>query len=661
MTRQLSTFDIYTISYELQDLIGSYIDKIYQLSKDEVLIRIRNMQQKKKEYIYIQNEQILCRLQESPPTPIKPSTFAMTLRKHITNARITRIWQHPFDRILHIEVSKKEACFSIILELFKNGNILLVNQEKKILMPLKRQQWSHRMIQIGKPYTPPPTQINPFELKQETFQQILNTSTADLVRTLAAELNFGGLYAEEICSRAAIEKNIKPDSISQENQQHLFQIIQMFLEIFTTKSFNPKIIKKESKPFDITPFPFTIYKNHTSESVDQFVQGLSSFMEIKEESIPLTSTDTKMEKLKRMQVQQQKAILSIKEKITKKNLHGELIYLHFKECEELLQKINEHFNQKDKTRLYEEIKQNSLINNLDMASGIITIELTDLNNQSFQVPLNIRKTVSENAEQSYDESKKQKQKLIGAQQALEKTKQNIISLQHNIDQIKQKKPEKRAKQKQYWFEHYRWFISSNNNIIIGGRDAKTNEQIVKKYLNTGDRYVHADIHGAPSCIIKNKTIDDKQQEIKSPSLEEACIFASSYSKAWNQFVETQAYWVLPEQVSKTPQSGEFVPKGAFIIRGSRNYVKCILELGIGMIEIHQEKKIMCGPVSAIRQHCKSYIIIRPGTIKKSMLVQYVKDTFSVSTEEVQRILPPGDISLISIVGPLKQPSWMKKP
>ena len=131
-------------------------------------------------------------------------------------------WQHPFDRILHIELSKKEGSFTIIIELFKNGNILLVNQENNILIPLKRQQWTHRMIQIGKPYTPPPTQINPFDLKQETFQNLLNTSTVDIVRTLAVELNFGGLYAEEICLRAKIEKTVKSNTIHQENQLHLF-------------------------------------------------------------------------------------------------------------------------------------------------------------------------------------------------------------------------------------------------------------------------------------------------------------------------------------------------------------------------------------------------------------------------------------------------------
>jgi predicted ribosome quality control (RQC) complex YloA/Tae2 family protein len=57
--------------------------------------------------------------------------------------------------------------------------------------------------------------------------------------------------------------------------------------------------------------------------------------------------------------------------------------------------------------------------------------------------------------------------------------------------------------KQLWFEKFYWFISSDNYIIVSGRDAQQNELIVKRYLQKGDLYVHADIVGASSCVIKN--------------------------------------------------------------------------------------------------------------------------------------------------------------
>jgi hypothetical protein len=57
--------------------------------------------------------------------------------------------------------------------------------------------------------------------------------------------------------------------------------------------------------------------------------------------------------------------------------------------------------------------------------------------------------------------------------------------------------------KQYWFEKFIWFISSENYLVIGGRDRQQNEQVVRRYLQKDDLYVHADLHGASSVVIKN--------------------------------------------------------------------------------------------------------------------------------------------------------------
>ncbi len=53
------------------------------------------------------------------------------------------------------------------------------------------------------------------------------------------------------------------------------------------------------------------------------------------------------------------------------------------------------------------------------------------------------------------------------------------------------------------FEKFLWFISSENYLVIGGRDQQQNELVVKRHMRPGDLYVHADLHGASSCIIKN--------------------------------------------------------------------------------------------------------------------------------------------------------------
>ncbi|MDH7507287.1 MAG: NFACT RNA binding domain-containing protein, partial [Candidatus Thermoplasmatota archaeon] len=268
----------------------------------------------------------------------------------------------------------------------------------------------------------------------------------------------------------------------------------------------------------------------------------------------------------------------------------------------------------------------------------------------FDVRINYKKSISENAEKSYVEVKKLKSKLDGAQKSILKTLQQLEQL--NLKKQKQEKSEEKIKQKEkiFWFEKFRWFISSDGNIVICGKDAKTNEFLVKKYLKEGDRYAHADVQGASSVVIKNKGLNDEHIGITEKTLEEACIFAAAYSKAWKQFAEAQVYWVLPEQVSKTPESGEFVPKGAFIIRGKRNYYRCKLELAVGKIELEGYVKVMAGPVRSVERLSKKYAVIVPGHNEKIEIARLLSKVFGVNMEEVDKVLPPGPINIVKTVG-----------
>jgi predicted ribosome quality control (RQC) complex YloA/Tae2 family protein len=50
--------------------------------------------------------------------------------------------------------------------------------------------------------------------------------------------------------------------------------------------------------------------------------------------------------------------------------------------------------------------------------------------------------------------------------------------------------------KPFWFEKFIWFISNENYLVLGGRDAQQNEFLVKRHFRKGDIYVHADITGS---------------------------------------------------------------------------------------------------------------------------------------------------------------------
>ncbi|XP_044022518.1 nuclear export mediator factor Nemf-like isoform X1 [Siniperca chuatsi] len=134
--------------------------------------------------------------------------------------------------------------------------------------------------------------------------------------------------------------------------------------------------------------------------------------------------------------------------------------------------------------------------------------------------------------------------------------------------------------KVYWFEKFLWFISSENYLVIAGRDQQQNEMIVKRYLRAGDIYVHADLHGATSCVIKNPSGDP----IPPRTLTEAGTMSVCYSAAWDAKIITSAWWVHHHQVSKTAPTGEYLTTGSFMIRGKKNFLPpSYLIMGFGFI------------------------------------------------------------------------------
>ncbi|KAM6131338.1 LOW QUALITY PROTEIN: ribosome quality control complex subunit NEMF [Pterocles gutturalis] len=173
-----------------------------------------------------------------------------------------------------------------------------------------------------------------------------------------------------------------------------------------------------------------------------------------------------------------------------------------------------------------------------------------------------------NAKKYYDHKRhaaKKTQKTVEAAEkafksAEKKTKQTLREVQ-TVTTIQKAR-------KVYWFEKFLWFISSENYLIIAGRDQQQNEVIVKRYLKPGDIYVHADLHGATSCVIKNPS----GEPIPPRTLTEAGTMALCYSAAWDARVVTSAWWVSHNQVSKTAPTGEYLTTGSFMIRGKKNFL-----------------------------------------------------------------------------------------
>jgi predicted ribosome quality control (RQC) complex YloA/Tae2 family protein len=270
--------------------------------------------------------------------------------------------------------------------------------------------------------------------------------------------------------------------------------------------------------------------------------------------------------------------------------------------------------------------------------GVLTINIDDTS-----LIIDPKLTIPENAENYYEKAKKAKRKTKGALIAIENTKKQLedIKAKKDIAMENIDVPKKRVKKNLKWYEKLRWFITSDNILVIGGRDANSNEIIVKKYLEPNDIYLHADIHGATSTAIKLEG-----NEINDNILKESGEFAASFSSAWSKgFTSQDVFWVRPDQVSKTPESGEFLPKGSFVIRGHRNYIRgARVKLAIGIVD-YDGKRIMAGPIDAVEAHCENYVVIKPGFTKKEAIAKKIINKINednlLTLDDIIRVLPSG--------------------
>ena len=198
-----------------------------------------------------------------------------------------------------------------------------------------------------------------------------------------------------------------------------------------------------------------------------------------------------------------------------------------------------------------------------------------------------------NARQYYDQKKtaavKEQKTLQSSAMALKNTERKV-----NADLkkgLKQEKEVLRPVRKQSWFEKFYYFISSDGYLVLGGRDAQQNELLYRRHLKKGDVYVHADLPGAASIVVKNKPsmIDSP---IPPSTLSQAGTLAVSSSTAWDSKAVMAGWWVNADQVSKTASTGEYLPTGSFTIKGKKNFLlpaQLILGFGV-MFQISEESK-----------------------------------------------------------------------
>jgi len=511
-----------------------------------------------------------------------------------------------------------------------------------------------------------------------------------VVRVLSMDAGLGGLLSRELCFRTDVAESTGADTLEEHRLIALFGGMRRLLERLAGAQEDGRgacVVLSDGKPVDFSPFPLDIHGAGNSglerREFDTFGaavefyfsgavegSGLGRFShEPGERALKKSAAErrTALEKAEFRLRQQQEAAANFREEMEENTENGELLYLHYNYFGKLLAGL-------EKAR--EELGWEGIGRRLAAVPAVKEI-LPDEGLARVTVPgsertllLDPRKSVNVNANDCYEAAKRARQKLRGVQAAMKDTEKKIEELRERQEGLIAEREQRKARRstgRKLWFEHYRWFFSSTGHLVLGGKNVRSNDRLVKKHLKGSDRYAHADTSGAPSVVIKSEryVLMPKLEEITAETgtaagaeepvfdgktMEEACLFAACFSRAWAQNLGAiSAYWVLPSQVSKTPRSGEFLAKGAFVIRGKRNHVRTSMRLAVGPLEIDGMRKAMCGPESAVRAHCDKLAVMIPGETKKTGAAAQLARAFGLDTDELVSVLP-GDVRIVETKG-----------
>jgi len=636
----MSSLDIMVCVRELKNTIGDRIENVYEVD-GVIILRLRSREKGRRDLLIQPGQRIHLTAREFR-APKQPSSFAMLLRKHLENAEISDVAQPDFERIVEITFSGAEGRI-LIAEIFGEGNLILCDAKKNIIQPYRAAAWKHRILEAGRPYLyPPASGADPLQLDANGLREKLD-GAPDIVRGLAVKLGLGGPLAEEICARSGINKGLKPGEASAKDLENILASIK---ELFS-QEVSPCIVFTEGKPVDVVPFDFKVHLGKEVKRFESFNEALDEYFStvavMAESERKRREYEQRLERLRRRQLEQQLQFGEFYRKSSEAKRKADMIAIHHAQIDEILTALNQLRKEKGSQGASEAFQRareageswTLPVKEVDFEKGRVVIELAG---QTME--LELRATAYENATRYYQEYKELAEKVAGARKALEQTEQEMELMQAAKPEVKVSPPPKRRKPK--WFERHRWFVSSDGFLVIGGRDASGNAEIVEKHMEPSDRYLHAEIIGAPHVVIKSAG-----REIPETTLIEAAEFAAMHSRAWREGLGSlDVYWALPEQVSRKAPSGTYLPKGSYIIQGKKNLLKVPVRAAVGVMNIDGDQVVVCGPKSAVEKHSKVVVEIYPGSRKKSELAREIQVKFrtegiEVPVEEIERVLPPG--------------------
>ncbi|WP_432507963.1 ribosome rescue protein RqcH [Halorubrum ezzemoulense] len=723
--RELSSIDLAALVTELNRYEGAKVDKAYLYDDDLLRLKLRDFDRGRVELMIEVGD--IKRAHAADPdhvadAPGRPPNFAKMLRNRLSGADFAGVEQYEFDRILTFEFEREDQNTTLVAELFGQGNVAALDETGEVIGALSTVRLKSRTVAPGSQYEYPASRLNPLDVSRGGFDRHMRESDSDVVRTLATQLNLGGLYAEEVCTRAGVPKETPIEEATDDQLGALHDALSRIDERLRSGDIDPRVYEEsidgdgsdggagdpDPRVVDVTPFPLAEHEDLPSVGFDSFNAAVDEYFhrlgseETGDGEAPADASasrpdfEEEIAKQERIIEQQRGAIEGFEEQAQAERERAELLYANYDLVDEVISTVREA---RENEVPWDEIAETldagaergipaaEAVVDVDGGEGTVTVELEDDDGDPVRVEVDASEGVEVNADRLYREAKRVEEKKEGAMAAIESTREELEAVkerkaeweeQQAADDGGEEEGDDEDDDEAYetdwlsrssipirspddWFERFRWFRTSTGYLVIGGRNADQNEELVKKYMGKHDRFFHTQAHGGPVTILKASGPSESADPVdfSEETLREAAQFAVSYSSDWKDGRGAgDAYMVDPDQVSKTPESGEYIEKGSFVIRGDRTYfedVPCRIAVGV---QCEPVTRAIGGPPSAVVDRAAAHLTFEPGMYAQNdaamMAYRNLKERFAdqsfvrkvASADQLQEFLPPGGSDIV---------------
>ncbi len=525
------------------------------------------------------------------------------LKAELERAKIESIEQLGSERIITVKFRHlDEKVRYMVVEFFGDGNIVLCDGNMQIMGILKPIEVRHRMLKIGFRYAPPPPRgIDVYDITLEQLRAMREdkqSDSLDVVKWIGRKISIPKKYVEEIAIRAGIS-SLTVGQLAEEDMERLYVIIKEIIsDIVSEKSHQPYVILGQNeKAIDAIP----IKTAHLSKLN---VKKTPSYMDAVDEVLSNDLMDLGRN-IRTIEIDERITALQhdIAEQIKAKELVLSKANLIRNVAHKLMQLSYQGVHSITESSVNKLLAENSA--NIILEKGLKYLEILE---ELILIESNLPKLSSA----LFTRAKEMERGNTAIEQSKARLEAQIQELRNQTISVRKKIIIKQQTSKE-WYERYRWFITTDGLLAIGGRDASSNSAIIRKHLTENDIVFHAEVHGSPFFIIKNTG----NLEETGLSLQQVAVATISFSRAWKDGISSaDAYWVTPDQIKKGAPPGQYVPKGSFVIEGKRNYMKGLeLRMAIGVARLENRYTVVCGPADAVKKSAIIYAILLPGGLQ----------------------------------------------